>query len=566
MMRSKIGPGLLLRRNNMVQRKFIYLMGVIIIILLMLPYIVNGENSYVTIHDFLDGIFIYPHLIKQSNAIFDFDSTLGMMNGIKRMEFPMTFPWEFKPAINYIFPGYSGLLINLILVKIVAYTGMFLLVKDYISNNDRIILFCSLLFAFIPFYSDFGISSAGIPLVVWAILNTLKHIKVCLSLLALLIFSLYSSFALSGLFVCAVILGIFIYDTKINGRVNKNLLVGLISMGIVYLISNWYLVYDFIGGANFVSHRHEWINTKSFVDLISELFFDLLFVSNYHAGAFYALPIVLTSFIIFYFYKKNDSNIKYYIYSFLILVFLITIGHILKLLPIRLFTEIQFDRFYFMYPAVCIILLAKSMDMLVRNCKTTFVVAIISLSTFCVVSKNIEYGINVFKMFGKNISNQPSFSQFYDTSLFAKISKDLNICQDLGTKVVSVGIFPAVLTYNGFWSLDGYMSNYSLDYKHHFRKIIAVELSKNNKIRLSFDNWGNRCAIFPSELGKENLISGKDNRTINNLDIDVKILKEMGCQYVFSAVDILNYKELNLIYVNSYTTPTSFYKVRVYKI
>ena len=43
-------------------------------------------------------------------------------------------------------------------------------------------------------------------------------------------------------------------------------------------------------------------------------------------------------------------------------------------------------------------------------------------------------------------------------------------------------------------------------------------------------------------------------------------LKTLGCQYILSSVDILNYKSLNLRFIKSYTLKESFYKIRVYQI
>jgi hypothetical protein len=68
----------------------------------------------------------------------------------------------------------------------------------------------------------------------------------------------------------------------------------------------------------------------------------------------------------------------------------------------------------------------------------------------------------------------PSFREFYDTKLFSGIK--MHIGKPAETyRVVSLGIFPRVASYNGFFCLDCYQNYYSLKYKHSFRDIIAKE-------------------------------------------------------------------------------------------
>ena len=66
-------------------------------------------------------------------------------------------------------------------------------------------------------------------------------------------------------------------------------------------------------------------------------------------------------------------------------------------------------------------------------------------------------------------------------------------------RVVSLGIDPAAALYHGFYCLDGYSNNYSLEYKHRFREIIAPELAKSEYLEDNFDHWGNRCYLFSAE-------------------------------------------------------------------
>ena len=104
-----------------------------------------------------------------------------------------------------------------------------------------------------------------------------------------------------------------------------------------------------------------------------------------------------------------------------------------------------------------------------------------------------------------------------------------------------------------------------MQYKHKFREVIALELEKSETLRKYFDNWGNRCYIFSADLGRKYLYGKKENKQIT-LDIDVDKLKNLGCEYVFSAVDISNYEQLGIDYVDTYSNDDSYWEIHVYKI
>ena len=67
-------------------------------------------------------------------------------------------------------------------------------------------------------------------------------------------------------------------------------------------------------------------------------------------------------------------------------------------------------------------------------------------------------------------------------------------------RVVSLGIDPAAAYYQGFYCLDGYLNNYSLDYKDKFRKIIQPELDKSEYLADYYDDRGNRCYLYSAEI------------------------------------------------------------------
>ena len=104
-------------------------------------------------------------------------------------------------------------------------------------------------------------------------------------------------------------------------------------------------------------------------------------------------------------------------------------------------------------------------------------------------------------------------------------------------RVVSLGIDPAAALYHGFYCLDGYSNNYSLEYKHRFREIIAPELDKSEYLEDSFDHWGNRCYLFSAECPGYYTIE-KGGFYFQDYTIDAESLRQLGGNYLLSAAYI----------------------------
>lgn len=545
-------------------KRFVYLFsGIVFIFIFMLPYFILGENAYITTHDFLDSTVGHLEDILKNGVFFDLDAKLPLMYGVDRMSVVYTSPFDIKSLFFLLFSPYWAIIANMILVKIVAFIGMFFLLDEYIIDNNRILAFIvSFLFCIIPFYVDYGISSAGIPMLGYALLNIYNKKNVRTSFVLVAFYGLYSSIGLSGLFVCFLLFLFLIYNFYKERTINKLILLSLIILSLVYVFSNWGVIYDFFLNKDFVSHRKSWVNEYSIGDILwGQL--NQIKVSQYHTGEYFSAPILIIVFFVWIIWGRNNKVFNKALLFFFLLVSLSLFGDLARLLPLKFFTSFQLSRFYFLYPAVILILFSIACAILM-NKKKNYVIIVILVGLGSVTILNKEYKTNVKKLFMRD-TNLPSFKQFFDAELFGLISKDLNINQDYSVRTCAVGFHPAVLEYNGFWTLDGYLNSYSLDYKNHFRKVIEKELIKDKVVQNYFDNsGGNRCYVFSAEIG--NKVEDYIKHNSINIELNTSNLKELGCQYVFSTVKIDNYNDNGMSFVNSYTTNNSYYTIFVYKL
>jgi hypothetical protein len=152
--------------------------------------------------------------------------------------------------------------------------------------------------------------------------------------------------------------------------------------------------------------------------------------------------------------------------------------------------------------------------------------------------------MKVKQLIGMQI-NQPSYIEYTDPELFTRIATHIGLPKS-DYRVVSIGMHPAVSLLNGFYALDAYQTNYPLEYKKQFRRIIASELERSPELKDYFDTWGSRCYVF-TELGQEYLLGKNSGAFIETLCINTAELRRMGGKYIFSAVPIRNAASLTLV-------------------
>lgn len=533
--------------------------GFIIIFLYFIPYIIQGENSFIIFWDYLDTTPAHFKSAIDLGLFRDHGGKLPILDGVSIENLiPVFYPFNVQLSLYMFLPVFWAIVCNGIFVKVVAFLGMFYLGNRVIKNNTLYAFFVAMIFSLIPFYSNMELSAAGVPLLLCCINNIDNRQRVLISYLLIFLFACNSSFIMVGFFVC-LLWSLYIIIKWVKDRKCPLFhLVGLLVMAVTYAVIIFPMVYNFLFLSEVQSHRVEMVYGLDIHGVI-----DTLILSQFNVGCFSAIIVLSLSFVIFAIWGRQDRSVKYYVIALVTFVALLLLSLLLRHLPGKVFSSFNFDRLYYLYPTLCFVIYAKALSFIQnKRILALFFSFIIMMG---VVYYDQEARINIYQLLGKPTAN-PTFKQFFDTSLFAKIRKDIGTDGHYECKVVCLGMYPAVAQYNGFYTLDSYCNNYSLAYKHKFRKIIEKELQKNDFVREYFDDWGNRCYVFSSEIGLKFWCSEDDNVSVNNLEINTELLKDMGCEYIISAVNINNYKDLGLSFIDSYTSPESFWNVRLYKL
>jgi len=542
----------------------------------ILPPIILGEDAYMTIHDNLDGEFVYKFLLKESGQAFNYSTDAvipNVMNGIPRSAYRTGF--DITLLLFYLFRPYYAYIANHTIIHLIAFFGMVLLLRRHFLKEDRLLpaaVLISLCFAFIPFYSQFGLSVAGQPLLLYAFLNIREQQSRITDYLIILLFPFYSHFALVAPFILAFLVLIMVFDFAGSRSLNKPFLAAVALLAVTYLLVESQMLIAFFTNNAFISHRSVW-NRWQDLNPASNLkrTFDLLMHTQYHTGTFPTI-IILTSGIaamVLMIARKKMNWRVILIAASILFICLVSGFHdwIVFMLGNRIaaLKSYNISRFYFLLPTLWMILMALSIMELGRYKVLAPLVWCIVIAQLAVtLNANDEYKYNVKLLLGRPI-DQPTFRQFFAQQLFSRIDQYIKAPKD-SYRVVSIGLHPSIAQYNGFYTLDSYQVNYSLQYKNSFRRIIAPELNKNQELKNYFDDWGNRCYVFVDELGKGTTYSKNDAEKIRALELDTQALKDMGGKYIFSSVEIVNHQQNNLKFESRFSNVESYWDIYLYRV
>jgi len=551
--------------------------GMACVIAYCLPYIILGEDAYIPAGDFLDSTIGHLRNIMANNSFFNLGATIPVMYGMPRSGIAYTSPFEIKALLCLALPIYWGIVTNIILVKTCAFAGMYLLlVRTKIVGQRWIALFTALLFSFVPFYIDYGITIAGIPLICWAIINLKCKEKIPFSLAVSAFYGFYSSMAMGGFAVCLLLFIVIIILWIKEGHINLPMFSALALIVMAYILIDNHLIYDYLFNPNFASHRSARINSMSFFK--SRLHYIATLVwknSPPHYGRCIIVEIIIGFVLTTIAYRKTEKHLVKYLIAFVILYAIIAVSYLLYFLPVVFFKSFDFSRVSALYPSAIFILLAVTVDVLYRHKKIVFTCMLFMLTFVGIELETTnsnwtprDHFTNIQLLAGNRENIEfPTFRQFYDTELFCHIANDIGAKQDYSTKVVSIALLPAVAEFNGFYCLDGYFNNYSIDYMKEIYEVNRNELSKNADLDLAFAHGHNKNFIISTETGISNFhYSKSDTTVIHNLETNISKLRDMGCQFIFSAVEISNHADIGLTHIGDYTSDKSFWNIRVYKL
>lgn len=553
--------------NEKIEENLFYL-GFAILILYLSPFFVLGQGAHVLIHDNLDSNVTWLKILIQSGTLFssNIEPINQIMNGFPRVG--LGSEYYILVWLNYFFPPFIAYVINQIMMHFVAYIGMyFLLNRNILPNESKLIIVgTSLCFALLPFWPSGALSVAGQPLALFAFLNIRNNSYTVWDWLIIFILPFFTSFVLSFSFFLSLLICLCLYDFLIHKHFNSRFAFALAIMLMIFLFIENRLVLAMLLKGSFVSHRQEMISANRGVIEALKVAGENFISGQYHAASLqtvFVFPaVVLASFLGFI--DKNKRSLLFILF-FASLAISLFYGFWQwegleflknKYLILRSF---NFSRFHWLHPLAWYLAFGIALVNINRRHLGGEIVLILLISQIIFSFYNSDF-------IKERNKNNPTYQEFYSEQLFRDIANFIGKEQN-SYRVVSLGIHPSISQYNGFYTLDGYLANYPLSYKHQFRGIIQGELAKSKNLEKYYDEWGSRFYIFSSELeGKGFLLRRDQEIKITHLSFNNQAFIDMGGKYVLSAVEIANSEAIGFVLEKIFVREDSPWCIYLYSV
>ena len=554
-----------------------------ILFLVFIIYFIPSPNHEIRLHDEFDGGFTSRHLIINSGSFFETDPSkivYGSMNGLPRANF-----FRFTEPVTllmYLFGSLTGYAIAFILMRIAAFTGIYLLGRDHLhfeKENKGLLLLISLCFACLPFNPGYFLSIAGVPLAVWAILNIKNNHKLKRSFFMLVVFAIGSNFVLVGFHACFIFGCMALYFSFRQKKAHWKLFCAVMVLGITYVLTEYMMFYMHFFNHDYQSSRQgfEKVLTLNVKGVLGMTFINV-FTGEYNAANYFGYlfsPFILYFVFLAWRSRKEEVNKT----GLLFLIVLFACGFFAVLFDwkkMSFFYEwvsfakvFNLKRFISLVPGLFFITLLFTFYLLNRKKSPVMhILTVMSLIGSFILEwrGNISYGRSSCDCKGITINgNEPNtFNQFFNQSVYRRIKADLG--KDSLNNVINYGILPSPCKYAGLHVLDDYQSDYPLAYKQQFRKIISKEIDKSEKLKDHFDGWGSKCYLYSANQLENNLQTKYGLLFEPKLEIDTDQLRAMNCRYILSGILIGNTKELKLKFQKLYVSSVDQRYILLYRI
>lgn len=545
----------------------IIFLALLILVVYLSPLFILQENAHIRVHDNLDSNLAWYKVLAHSGQMFgDVKAVIPqIINGVPRN----TFGTEYSLIVwlYSLFPTMIAYGLSQAITRVVAFFGMYLLLKKHFLPGENwtfVQIATALAFALTPFWPSGMLSTLGMPLALWAFLNIRNGEDTAKDYIVLTFLPLYASIVLGFFFFLSAIAVLWLVDFVRGKGVNLRFFLSIVYMSAVFMLVEYRLVSSFLF-TDEPNSRDEYFHASLTFWHSLRLTFKNYVLGHTHVMTVHGLFILPVTFIAFYFVyaKKLWKQEKLFVFLF-IFNFVLSLWYAFWFykgwLPItkrfHFMDTFNFARYHFLRPLVIYASFALALKIL----------SLQGRSWASSVKWLAVFQIGLLFLFNDEIiyHQKPTVKEFYAEELFTDIKEYIGR-KPKDYRVASIGLHPAIAQYNGFYTIDTYNNFYPLTYKHHFRKIIEKELSKNKTIRKYFDKWGGRCYIFTAELGKKYMIKKDSHRKLKNLQLNTAVFKELGGQYIFSSLPIINAEENQLILEKVFESKSAAWKIYLYK-
>jgi len=554
--------------------KYILSLSFLFLIIFSLPLLLGGGNVPYDWWDNLDANVIWRKLMIDNHILFagNYVTVSQMMSGVPRVSLGSEL--NLFVLLAKIFSPAVSLGVNRFLQVMVGFWGMLFLCRNYILKNHNVFpsAVVAILFAILPFWSSGCLSIAMQPLVLFSFLRMCDKKHTAWDWVVMIIYPFASLFVVYGFFFYLLLFGVFFVDWYKNKRINWSLFIALAVLFVLGLLTQYREILCVFTDNGFVSHRTEMIPPSLSRQGVFGRMSGILAKGHEHAPSNHLLLLHFSLIMLFCGWITQKPEFRRLGISLVLLFAVSLVGSLWWYGPVTNIVKhfsflrmFEVSRLLTLTPLLVFISFTCSIKLFsnFKHFKTILCVLFVCQIYFSLKNDFTYCGLKNIAI-GKQNTKTVTFNEYYSEDLFQQIKQYIGKTPD-AYRVAALGLHPAILLYNGFYTIDGFSVNYDIRYKHQFAKLIDDELNQNLEMKKNYTTWGSRkCYLFDNEIGWKSLVYKGSNRSeIQSLDIDYHLLGEMNCEYIVSAVKI---RELNPDLTLQNIFENKRWKIYLYKV
>lgn len=567
-----------------------YIIAVLAAGMVLLPFLVFGNEYILQVHDYMDTFPGYMHILRKLPMFPSFGATVGIMDDMPAYYF---FPeFNLYRILNYCFDFVSAEFLNRTISVGLAFFAMKYLLETVYSFEDLTKATIILLSVSYAVSSVLPLWSLGFAVLPWMMAKLYRYW--CDSFeknawqMALFVFiPLFFHFAHVGLFICFFwFLAFCAYFVQYK-KVNRPVLMALVLMSIGYCATNAYLFLMFFSGVEtnrLLMHPKEFSSVGELLYHIFREFRLSLVHGQYHAKPIFQVivPICALGGIWFYWiYRCRQLAEKevmlgkrlfklFLVISAIAMVYALDDAGVIRKGISQITPALvgfNFGRLIYLNNVFWYILFAGILSLFMKHYKkASIVTGIVLIHLLVALFNGGQSRYNFLHFFYAerllDVHDYVAYRQFIDNDFWNRLKDKI---QYKNEKVICVGFHPSVATANDFDTMDGYLSLHPMSYHRKFREIIAPTLEIYAPLRNYYDTWGGRMYVY-ADSTKNPTVDKSKSVEQKELHINTKAFKQQGGRYILSRYILTNAKELHLEMICDYDEPSSLYHIFVYQV
>jgi hypothetical protein len=400
--------------------------------------------------------------------------------------------------------------VNYILIHLIAFLGLYLLLKKYVITEPVVYTLVALAFALVPHRSVGEITVVGLPLLMYALINIFKKEAKWWDWFIVAMFPLYSSLIFGNAFSFPILflfflLGVFAKWWKFSLKGT----LPFILLGLFTLLVEYRMLSVLFSGAE-TNRMADTTSIEKFMNLKGIIGSSLLGFAfsqrHYHSLSF---PIAIVSILFSgYWLLKREYKKTAVLFGLMSVIFTAVF---LSVFSDNVNFKEEFGinipsvniRFWVWLPFLWYLTFAYVLKALIQDNKRKIVPVLLFLQIIYVmflVYPRDYFGErltdNIFAntyLYSGN-KEQTKWDEFYMTNEFDKIKAAV---PDITTyKTIRIMIEPEILQYNGLKTLEAFYVFYPLEKLKMVRQIDSAERANSDLSKKGYYNFSNRNFLF----------------------------------------------------------------------